>query len=156
MPIYYNTRFCSLCGASDHSIKACPRNYCPDCKILGHLRSRCPERTCYSCGQKGHLAERCTTFQECEKCYSLKHGINRCPHRFSEEVFIRPPTNMNKRISLEIAAASIAERTRSDFSATAMSQPQNKRPRWNTNQTSTMTDQSTPIPQGEDIPVRDM
>jgi hypothetical protein len=64
---------------------------------------------------------------------------------------------MNKRITLGIAAASMAQ-TSSDASATYMAQPMNKRLRLNSSapgMTSTMDGQFPPNPQGEDIPLKD-
>lgn len=155
MPIYNNTKFCTLCGANNHLIPKCPRNHCPRCEIQGHIPSRCPGRICHGCGQKGHSAITCTTFLECEKCYSLKHGINRCPHRFSDQVFIRRPTNDNKRITLGIATAqSLDEQPRSDTSGISEPQPRNRRTRPIPSITSTMNDFPSMPPEG-DLPIKD-
>jgi hypothetical protein len=98
MPIYDNTRYCVICGASNHKKKNCPQNYCTKCKVQGHRYSRCPHTTCFNCGLKGHIANICPTPKECEKCYSTKHSTNKCPHQDSDKTFIRRPTNKRLRI----------------------------------------------------------
>lgn len=62
---------------------------------------------------------------------------------------------MNKRITLDIAAASIDERTRSHISASSVAQPNNNRTRPISSKTSTMNVDIPPIPQGEDLPLKD-